>query len=112
MAAKPGQPKTLSAGSNPALSANKTKIMITQARKVDHEKKILIVETIFTQKNKTLRLHEIFSLKSENDSFTITTYDTPISHTIGSCDVLRGKEADYYIKRLVNIISKFYENTN
>lgn len=113
MVAHPGHPKTLPAGSNPALSSNKIKIMITQARKIEHEKRVLIIETLFVNKKKTLKLLEIQSLKSDYDTFSISSYDIPISHSIGSCDVLTGKEADFYKKRLIDLIQKqYYADSN
>jgi len=87
--------------------------MITQARKIEHEKKVLIVETLFRNKSKTLRLHEVLSLKSASDSIGISTYDTPIAHTIGPGDELTGAEAEQYKKRLMAIIqNQFYADSN
>lgn len=87
--------------------------MITQARKIEHEKRVMVIETLFVNKNKTLRLHEVLSLKSDADSIGISTYDMPIAHTIGPGDVLAGKEAELYKKRLMDLIQKqYYADSN
>ena len=82
--------------------------MITQAMKIEHEKRVLVIETLFVNKNKTLRLHEVLSLKSDANSISISTYDMPIAHTIGPGDLLTEKEAELYKKRLLNLIKKQY----